>query len=775
MSEGEKLYHERGVSLPETPPPGTAPPPWAATAVVGQALPRVDGYERLSGAAVFPSDLLLPGTIYGALLRCPYPHARLLGLDLEAAAAMPGVRAVIHGGTPEAAAVRYDYGSRQDLRLFPEECLYEGEAVAAVAADTPHQARDALRALAPRWETLPCVVDHRDARRDGAVAVHPAGNRVGEPRVHARGDVAAGFAAADVVLERDYSTPCELHTPMELHGCVAAWDGPNLTVWESTQGVFAVQEQLARYLDLPLSRVRVVGHYVGGGFGSKLQTDKYAVCAALLAARAARPVKIFLTREETMLAVGNRPANTMRLKAGVKRDGTLTALELHGEGSGGVYGGGTGLLEWEVCDLYACPNVRAELTDWAIHAGVQRPFRAPGHPQGAWALEQMMDELAAAIGMDAVELRLRNVPEVSQGRPGAPPYTSTGLARCLREGAEAFGWRDALARAAGQDPASPVRRGAGMAAGHWVAGGGGPPAGAVVTVYSDGSVVLEMGAADLGTGTKTVMAQIVAEELGVRPQIIRVLNADTASCPYSGPSGGSKTVPSDGPAVRDAAVKAKQLLLEMAAEELGARPGDLIYAGAVIHQRDDPSRQVAIVELPALRRRRSVVGVGQRGPNPEGKVTCPFAAQFCEVEVDTRTGEARVLRFLCAHDSGRVLNLKTYANQVIGGVTMGIGFGLTEERLLDRGQTGKLCSKSWHDYKLPTALDVPADIATLPIEPQDDACNTIGAKGLGEPVTIPTAPAIANAIHAACGVRLREAPVTPLRLAAALAARRQEG
>jgi len=775
MSEREDLYYEQGVSLPETPPPAAVPPPWGQTNVVGKPRPRVDGYERLSGAAIYPSDVQLPGMLYGAMLRCPHAHARLEELDVAAALRLPGVRAVIHAESPGAAGIVWDYGSGRDVPLFPADCLYEGEAVAAVAADTPYEAADALRALAPRWQILPHVSDHRDAAAADAPRVHPDGNALGEPRVSSRGDVVAGFAAAAVVLEREYATACELHTPMELHGAVAAWDGPNLTVWESTQGAFAVQEQLARYLGVPLSRVRVLGHYVGGGFGSKLQTGKYAVCAALLAARTGRPVKFFVTREETMLACGNRPPNTMRLKAGVTQDGALTALDFRVEGTGGAWAGGTGLVDWQIRDLYTCPNVRTENVDWYVHAGVQRPFRAPGHPQGSWALEQMMDELAAAIGMDPVELRLRNVPRVSQGRNGQPPYTSTGLAECLREGARAFGWDKARARPrASQADASPLRRGFGMAACEWVAGGGGPPAGAVVTMYGDGSVTLEMGAADIGTGTKTVMAQVVAEELGVRPESIRITNADTATVPFSGPSGGSKTVPSDAPAVRSAAVEVKRQLLELAADELDVPAADLHFAGRTIHHRDDAGRAVEVAALRGLRRRRSVAGIGYRGPNPDGKVVSPFAAQFCEVEVDTRSGEVKVLRFLAAHDSGRVLNLKTYANQVVGGITMGIGFALTEERVLDRGQTGRLCNRNWHDYKLPTALDAPADVVTLPVVPGDDECNLTGAKGLGEPVTIPTAAAIANAIADACGVRPPETPVSPLRLADLLQSNRGE-
>ncbi|MFO7655100.1 MAG: xanthine dehydrogenase family protein molybdopterin-binding subunit [Candidatus Krumholzibacteriia bacterium] len=789
MNEREKLYYEQGVSLPETPAVGDEPEPWGTTAIVGDGIPRVDGYERLSGAAIYPSDIIMPGMLYGALLRCPHPHARLKSIDVQAAEKSPGVRAVLHDGSPAAKRVEWSYGRGEEQPLFARECLFEGQPVAAVAADTPYEAEDALKALAAEWEVLPHVVTVDDAAAEGAPRVHADGNRIGEPRQNQRGDVEQGFAEADVVLEREYTTATELHTPMELHGAVAFWDGRNLTVHESTQGAFAVQEQLARALNLPLSRVRAIGHYMGGGFGSKLQTGTYAVVAALLAEITARPVKVFLNREDTMLDAGNRPASSMRLKAGVKNDGTLTALDFHCEGTGGAWAGGTGLCDWQVRDLYTCPNVRTESVDWYTHAGVQRPFRAPGHPQGSWALEQMIDELAEAIDMDPVELRLKNVPRVSQGRDGQPPYTTTGLAECLRDGAREFGWEEARRRTrrareqeAGGDDAdrgAHIRRGVGMAACEWIAGGGGPPAGAVVTMFSDGSVSLEMGAADIGTGTKTVMAQVVAEELGVRPETIRINNADTTTVPFSGPSGGSKTVPTDAPAVRNAAVKVKRQLMQLAADDLGVPVEELSFAGETIHVSGDPDRKVVVADMDGLRRKRSIEGVGHRGPNPEGKVVSPFAAQFCEVEVDTRSGEVRVLRFVGAHDSGRVMNRRTYESQVIGGITMGIGLGLTEARILDVGQSGKICNKSWHDYKLPTALDVPADIATVPIDLEDDESNITGAKGLGEPVTIPTAAAVANAIYDACGARPLHSPVWPLELVrllqASTSSSRQQG
>jgi xanthine dehydrogenase YagR molybdenum-binding subunit len=284
-----------------------------------------------------------------------------------------------------------------------------------------------------------------------------------------------------------------------------------------------------------------------------------------------------------------------------------------------------------------------------------------------------------------------------------------------------------------------------------------------------------MGASDIGTGTKTIMAMVVAEELGVAPTLIQIENADTGTTQYATSSGGSKTVPTEAPAVRAAAISLKRQLIEMAAEELKADTSNLALTGEYIVSKADPSKKVKVTGISRLKRMGVIVGIGYRGPNPEGKVVNPFAAQFCEVKVDTKTGEVTIVRFLGAHDSGRVMNRMTFDNQVIGGITMGIGFGMTEERIFDRNQTGKVVNKNLHDYKLPTALDVPADIVSVPVDLEDREANSTGAKGLGEPVTIPTAAAIANAIYHATGVRVTRTPATPLQLVQLLWQKKQEG
>ena len=284
-----------------------------------------------------------------------------------------------------------------------------------------------------------------------------------------------------------------------------------------------------------------------------------------------------------------------------------------------------------------------------------------------------------------------------------------------------------------------------------------------------------MGASDIGTGTKTVMAMVVAEELGLKTEMIRIEHADTDTTQYATPSGGSKTVPTEAPAVRDAAVQVKQKLLEMAAEETGLPVDDLVYLGDAIVSRNQPERRIRVTDIAGLKKRGVVVGVGHRGPNPDKKTVNPFCAQFCEVEVDIKTGELRILRFLSTNESGRVMNRLTFDSQVIGGITMGIGLATTEMRILDGTQTGKLVNRNWHDYKLPTALDVPANITSVPIEMPDAEANIAGAKGLGEPVTIPTAAAVANAVYHAVGIRVTASPINPLQLVSLLEHQKKEG
>ncbi|MGA2262063.1 MAG: molybdopterin cofactor-binding domain-containing protein, partial [Acidobacteriota bacterium] len=575
------------------------------------------------------------------------------------------------------------------------------------------------------------------------------------PRVSKRGDVAKGFAEADVVLEETFYTNFQIHVPMETHGSVVKWDGDKVTIWDSTQGVYdAVLFPFAQLMGVPINKVRVICRYFGGGFGAKLEMGKYTVIAALLARQTGRPVKLMLSREETLLAVGNRPDARMTLKAGVKKDGTLTALQLTNIATCGAYSYGTG-VGFQVGELYQCPNVQISESTFYINAGRARAFRAPGFPAGNWCLEQMMDMLAEKIGMDPVEFRLKNYAEVSQSRN--LPYTSKGLKECLVEGAKAFGWKEA--RAAKKSD-SHIKRGFGVAAGLWQGGSGGPPYPAEIRMFSDGGVTIKTGAMDLGTGTKTASCMVAAEELGIPLDNVRIENADTAVTPYAQTSGGSMTLPGLIPAVRRGAWLVKRQLFSWASEDLGVPVEDLQLQNNSIVSRGSPDKKKTVQELMQAHGVRDVITIGNREANPANKTVMPFGAHFAEVEVNTKTGEIRVVRLLGANESGRVINRKTFENQVYGGMTQGLGYALTERRVLDR-QTGKMCNVNFHDYKVPTSLDVPTDHQVLPIDPRDTECNIVGCKGLGEPAHVPTASAIANAIYDAIGVRPTHGPIEP--------------
>ena len=744
---------------------GTGTAPWGETRVVGRPQPRIDAYARVSGSATYTLDVSLPGMLHAAVVRCPHAHAMVKRVDVSRALAMPGVVAALTAEDEDAAALEWyneaDKGAQS--RLFDPHCRYAGEEVVAIAAENPYQAADAAREVVAEYEERPFVVDMDEALKAGAPQVHAgAPNLIREPSKYERGDVAKGFAEADVVFEETYRTSVEVHSPMEAHGSVAQWEGSHLTVWDTTQSVFDVQRGLARVLKMPLSSVRVISHYMGGGFGSKLGLNKHTVMAALLAKKTGRPVKLALPREHSFLCVGNRPANTMTLKGGARKDGTLTALEMHSRGVVGAYASWAD-ASYLVSELYRCPNVRTEDASVYVNAGPERAFRAPGFPQCAWALEQLIDSLAARLAIDPVEFRLKNMPDSSQLRKGMP-YTSDGLPQCLAEGARAFGW-DAARKRAKSD--GPIARGVGVAACQW--GWEGEPVSTVIAkLFADGSLSLNFGAADIGTGTKTVMAMVAAEELGIDLDRIRIQHADSGTSPYAVASGGSQTVHVNTPAAREAALALKRQVTAMAAAQLGVPEGDLTLAGGAISSATDPAKRVELSALKQLQQQQVIVGVGTRHPHPAGKIALPFGAQFAEVEVNRSTGEVRVVRLLAAHDSGRVMNRLTFQNQVFGGMTMGVGFGMTEERVMD-AQTGRVLTANLHDYKLPTAMDVPADMTCVPIDPHDTECNTTGTKGIGEPATIPTAAAIANAIYDAVGVRVVEAPVTPGRLAALLA------
>jgi CO/xanthine dehydrogenase Mo-binding subunit len=738
-------------------------PAWTQTEIVGKPIPRVDGIDKITGRAKYTYDIQLPHMLYAVAVRSPFPHARVKNISVEKAMAAPGVHAILLPKGTEGYTMGNPFSGI--LPLLTLEPKYTGEEIAVVAAETEIQAEDAALLVEIEYEQFPFVLDPEVSMSDKApVKFFPEGNftgggfgrrTIGKPSTYSRGSVDQGFTEAHHIFEETFRTEPQHHSCMEVHGTVAQWDGDHLNVWESTQGVFGVQEEISQVFKIPMSNVRVVGTHMGGGFGSKGGAGKQSMLAVLMAKRTRRPVKMMLSRREDFMGV-YRPASIQHYKIGVRNDGRLTAIEVKTINAIGAYMSGSmwGRSSNMAQEMYACPNVKAE--DYAVFTNTPPPsaMRGPGNTQSAWGFEQLIDMIAHKLNLDPIELRNRNDAQVDQTTN--EPYASKGLAECYKLGAEKFLWEEKRRRTS--DPTSTKKYGVGVASQIW-GGGGGPPATAIVKINQDGSINLLTGAADIGTGTRTVMAQICAEELGVPVEKINVTNADTETTPYTLPSYGSITLASSGPAVRSAANDAIKQLFDIAAGSLGVKPEELSSQNGHIFVAAQPERKIKFEAAAAAMPERNLIGRGYRGPNPKGQALNAFGAQFCEVEVDTQSGEVKVSKFVAAHDSGRVINPQTFASQIKGGITMGTGYALCERRLIDQN-TGIHVTASLLEYRPPTSLDAPIDIEVYSVDVPYLA-NSIGAKGVGEPPLIATAPAIANAVFNATGVRVKSNPITP--------------
>ncbi len=731
-------------------------PPWEPGApfrYIGHKETRIDGSERVSGQAVYTADIQLPGMLYGKILRSPYAHARIKNIDTRPAEALPGVHRVLtFTNIP-----RIPYCGGQTF-VFDEILRYVGDEVACVVAEDEEICADALELIGVEYETFPFVLDPEEALQPDAPAVQSGGNLwKGNPDRYERGNLDRGFAEADVIVEDAFQTQTALHNCLETHGSVALWEGEQLIIWDSTQHIFGVRAQVAGMLNMPLDRVRVIKKFMGGGFGSKNNAGKYTVLAALAARMAGRPVKIMLDRHEENLAAGNRGRTNQYLKIGAKRDGTLTALQLRVSVAVGAYVFYPPAVGGPARALYACPNVCTEQFNVLTNSGPITPFRAPGYVEGTFALESIMDELAEKLELDPLEVRLRNYAERNQITD--QPYTTKGL-------------REAYDRAGRLLPppetpkhAGRKRRGRGLATQLW-GGSGSPPAYAWVKINPDGTATVISGTQDLGTGTKTALAQIAAEELGIPIEHVSVEIGDTQSCPYAPISAGSMTLPSVGPAVRAAANDARRQLLEVAAQLLKVSPEKLGVEDGSFRspELNDP---VPIRDALSQIRNFMFVGRGARSPNPEGLHVNTFGAQYVDVEVDAETGEIEVKGVSAVHECGRVINPLIISSQIEGGVIQGLGFGTMEARVENQA-TGAIVNANLEDYKLPTILDIPP-IATEMVDLPDLRANNVGAKGVGEPPIIPTPAAVANAVADALGVRIRELPITKDKILRALA------
>jgi len=705
---------------------------------VGRDAIRQDAPQRARGEAQYTADVLLPGMLHAALLRSPHAYARVKKIDVRRALEAPGVHAAV---------------GPEDVEALTDEPGFFGAPVAAIAANTVEQARAALELIDVEWEPLEPLLDPDEAVRRGQLT--------DEPRRNERGDFERALADADVVVEGEYRTQVVLHNPLETHQSVCRWEGDTLEIYTSTQYIWGIRSRVAKQLGVEPDNVRVVCNYMGGGFGAKNDPGEYTYVAAELARRTGRPVKCALTRREENLAAGNRNATIQRLTVGARSDGTITAL-------GGEFVNAVGWDGWiaptdgPMQTLYHCENVRTVTYGAKINTAPMKAFRAPGYVEGTFGLECLLDELAARLDVDPLELRRKNYAHSSNERP----YSSKNLMECYRRAEPHWERRHELRTRSD----STWKYGAGLASQIWY-GGGGPPSYAWTRVGSDGRITVITAMQDIGTGTRTAMAQIAAEELGVPLDRVRVELGDSARGPFASISAGSSTTPSMGPAVRAAAADAKRQIIEIAAQRhhLEERVLD-ISDGNVVSA--DGNLSSPLEEIVGLLENAQILGKGARGPNPTGMQVLTFGVQVAEVAVDVETGEVRVLRVAAIHDVGRVINPLGASSQVEGGIIQGIGHTLSEQRLLDPA-TGTVLTQSLDAYRLPTIADVPEIVCEL-IDKPDEHLTNLGSKGLGEPPIVPIAAAIANAIRDATGADIHSLPITREEMLRALEAAKQK-
>jgi xanthine dehydrogenase YagR molybdenum-binding subunit len=715
-------------------------PPSGERVLIGTSIKRLDGPAKTQGTAKYAYDINRPGMLFARLLGSPHPHARIRSIDLSAAEKHPGVRAalaLIDPASGEAAKVRY-----------------QGEEVAALAAVSEEVAEDAIRLIKVDYEVLPHLATIEQSMRPEAPAVFPKGN-VSQISERVEGNVDEALSKASITVEGQYSTQVQTHTSLETHGGVCEWEGDKLTAWVSTQAVHGARDGIAKSLGVPQADVRVIAEYMGGGFGSKLGFDRQVVVCARLAKAANAPVKLMLSRKEEHLVTGNRPSAHAKVKAAADASGKFLAFDAETWGTGGVAGAGFSVPY----PVYLFPNRRQRHRDVYINAGPQRAFRAPGHPQACFITETVIDELADRLRIDPLELRMRNL----------QPPDATGVDAPNRQwrkyfpmGAEKIGW--SKRHPTGDATPGPIKRGLGCAANIW-AGAGNPQTRAACEILPDGSVTMRIGTQDIGTGTRTLVGMITAETMGLPLESVNVAIGDT-NYPFAPGSGGSITVGSVSPTVRVAAEGARDELFAKVAPTLGAEATALEAKGGRIAVKGAGGKSLAWREACKQLGTEPINAPGQweKGLSDVGT----SGVQFADVEVDIETGITHVRRIVCVQDCGMIVDRLTAESQCIGGIIMGLGFALYENRILDRN-TAQMVNPNMEFYLLPGMSDIPSIEVALVDQPDR------GVVGLGEPPTISTAAAVANAVANAIGVRVRTLPLSPQAVLTALEQERAGG
>jgi xanthine dehydrogenase YagR molybdenum-binding subunit len=682
--------------------------------LLNHRMTRVDGPLKTTGAAKYTYDQRLPGMLYARILRSPHAHARIKSLNTDVALKIPGVKAIIPAPLTE---VRF-----------------AGAPVAAVAATTPDVAADALRAIKVEYEVLPHVVHATDAIKPDAPKVVDEPNESNLQQKNKNGDpvkAEAAFATADAIVEAEYISPRIHHACLETHGMVVDYrGGDTATVYASTQGTFTIPEDAAKELGLPQSAVTAIVQHMGGGFGSKFGIGTEGMFACRLSKQAKAPVKLMFTRNDEFVMAGNRSASWQKLKAGVKNDGTIVALQARQYRLGGIGQGSQAGQPY----IYRMGDTYREV--YALHTNEDSSvaMRAPGHPQSSFAVESLVDELAYKIKMDPVAFRKKNLRDVVYHRQ-------------LDRGAREIGWdkRNPVAGAS----AGPVKRGMGCAVGTW-GGGGNNQCKVEVTISRDGSVLVAVGTQDLGTGTRTFTRAIVAEEFGLQVNDVRE-EIGSSKLGGANSSGGSTTAASLSPSVKDGAIKARLLFSEKVAPLLdNAKPEEITFSGGKVSANGKSlAWRQACAALPAA-------GITGRGEwRQDLQASGIHGASFAEVEVDVETGHIRPIKLVHVQDGGLPLNRLTLESQINGGMIQSLGMALWEGRVMD-AQLGLQLNPGFGDYKLPGALEMPELVPII-----DDEDKREAVIGIAEGCIIPALGAVVNAVFNACGVRVRELPITP--------------
>ncbi|HIF07911.1 MAG TPA: xanthine dehydrogenase family protein molybdopterin-binding subunit [Gemmatimonadetes bacterium] len=708
---------------------------------VGRDVPRIDSYERVTGRATYTRDMQLPGMLYARVLRSPHPHARIRSIDTSAAEALPGVRSVI---THETHQLIYSSGSiaggrqysdaAKDITtriryMFDNPVRFVGQPIAAVAAVNRHLAEDALQLIEIDWEELPFVIDPEEALEPNAPRIWPEGNlgmdfsNQPRPSGGTSGDPEAGFAAADRIFEDRYTTAFVQDGQMEPRSALAQWVGDKVTIYTPTQGISNCRHDNARDLGLEDHQVQIICKYMGGGFGDKNGSYYFDLIAASLAKETDAPVLLELTRKDDWLGTHGRWHTIQDFTVGVAADGEVTAIKMVGHSGMGPYLRRSGGISGT--DIYACPNVDRMIYPVHTNRMVSGNFRAPSDPQGHFAMQSMMDDIAYKIGMDPVDFALKNMRRPTEEQR----YTNYTMDECIARGRELFDWESRWRPVPGSDP-GPIKRGAGMAFMMFRSGVG--PSSAILRVDSDGQYTLFVGVTDIGPGAKTTMAMIAAEELGVPLSEVEVVWGDTDLCPYSVGESGSRTTTMTGYAVVQAAIDLKGQIAEK------GMPTD----GGVLIASATPT------------------------PSTQGARRMCFGAHFVEVEADVQLGHIRVTKYVAVHESGRILNPLPARDQIRGAALQGLGQALHEDLLYDP-RNGHPLTAGYYGARHLTHVDVP-EIEVTFIE-TDDGHGPYGAKTVGEAGIILGPAAVANAIFNTIGVRMKDLPITRERVLEALA------